>query len=232
MLATFRRRGWLVFGIERNEAAAETARRSLGAGTIVTSIQDLPANARFDLIVMFQVLEHVSEPVALLRESVKRLAPGGLLITSVPNFSSWQSRFAGAKWMHLDVPRHLVHYTPKSIADTLGRAGLTLSSMSYASLEHDPYGWVESVVSQLTRHPNTLTRFLVGLDGFNIRVFFSWLLAAALFPVALLVAALSWLAGSGALMEAIAVNSDAAAERGLENTDAAGTHVEGEALPS
>src|SRR2546430_10461084 len=53
---------------------------------------------------------------SLLRECARRLAPGGLLIANVPNFSSWQSRFAGSKWTHLDVPRHLVHYTPQSMA--------------------------------------------------------------------------------------------------------------------
>jgi SAM-dependent methyltransferase len=232
MLAAFRRRGWQVFGTERNEAASEIARQNLGTGTIVTSIQDLPTNARFDLIVMFQVLEHISEPVSLLQESAKRLAPGGFLIANVPNFLSWQSRFAGTKWLHLDVPRHLVHYTPKSMADTLGRAGLTLSCMSFASLEHDPYGWAESTISRLTGHPNTLTRFLMGLDGFSIQVFFSWLIAAGLLPLALLVAVVSWLAGSGALMEAIAVASNAAPKRGLEPMDATSTHVEGEALPS
>jgi len=209
MLAAFRRRGWRVSGIERNEATAATTRQTLGTRAIVTSIQDLPADARFDLIVMFQVLEHIGEPVALLRECARRLAPGGLLIANVPNFSSWQSRFAGSKWTHLDVPRHLVHYTPQSMAETLGRAGLTLSSMSFTSLEHDPYGWVESTISRMTGRTNTLSRYLMGLDGFSSQVFFSWLIGVVLLPPALLMAVVSWLAGSGALMQAIAVDSRA-----------------------
>jgi len=210
MLAAFQRRGWRVSGIERNEATAEAARQTLGTRAIVTSIQDLPADARFDLIVMFQVLEHISEPAALLLECAKRLAPGGILIANVPNFSSWQSRFAGSKWMHLDVPRHLVHYTPQSMRKTLERAGLTLSSMSFTSLEHDPYGWVESTISRMTRRSNTLTRFLMGLDGFSPRLIFSCLIGVILLPPALLMAVLSWLAGKGALMEAIAVDSHSA----------------------
>ena len=210
MLTAFRRRGWRVFGIERNEAAAETARQTLGPNTIATSMQGLPADARFDLIVLFQVLEHIGEPVALLRDCARQLAPGGLLIANVPNFSSWQSRFAGSKWMHLDVPRHLVHYTPKTMTETLKSAGLTLSALSFTSLEHDPYGWVESTISRLTGRTNTLTRFLMGLDEFSPQVLFSWFLGAVLLPPALLLAAVSWLAGSGALMEAIAVDSCAA----------------------
>lgn len=213
MLASFRRRGWRVFGIERNEATAEAARQHLGTDVIVTSIHDLPADARFDLIVAFQVLEHIDEPVPLLIECAKRLVPQGLLIASVPNFLSWQSRFAGSKWMHLDVPRHLVHYTPQSMTKTLERAGLTLSSMSFTSLEHDPYGWVESTISRLTGRTNTLTRFLMKLDGIGFQVFFSWLLGVVLLLPALLVAVVSWMAGSGALMEAIATDSRPAAKR-------------------
>ena len=94
MLAAFKRHGWRVSGIERNEEAAETARRVPGVELVTTSIETLPANARFDLIILFQVLEHIGEPVALLRECAERLQPGGNLIINVPNFASWQSRFA------------------------------------------------------------------------------------------------------------------------------------------
>jgi SAM-dependent methyltransferase len=205
MLVALRRRGWRVLGIERNEAVAETARRALGIEIVATPIESLPADAQFDLIIMFHVLEHIGDPLTLLRECAKRLAPGGRLITNVPNFSSWQSRFAGSKWLHLDVPRHLVHFTPQTLAATLDRAGLRLTEISYASLEHDPYGWVESTVNQLTGRANTLTRFLMGLDPFGPAVLLSCALSILLAPPALLLSMVSWVAGSGALMEAIAV---------------------------
>jgi SAM-dependent methyltransferase len=135
MLAAFRRRGWRVFGIERNEATAEAARQTLG---------------------------------------------------------------------------HLVHYTPESLSHTLKRAGLTLSALSFTSFEHDPYGWVESAISRVTGRTNTLTRFLMGLDEFSPQVLFSFIIGVALLPPAMLLAGVSWAAGSGALMEAIAVDSGAA----------------------
>jgi SAM-dependent methyltransferase len=205
MLAALHRRGWRVLGIERNEAVAETAHRAFGIEIVATPVEALPEQARFDLIIMFQVLEHIGEPVELLRECAKRLAPGGRLITNVPNFSSWQSRFAGSKWLHLDVPRHLVHFTPETLAATLERAGLKLASISYTSLEHDPYGWVESTINRLTGRANMLTRFLMGLDPFGPAVLFSFVLGAVLVPPALLLSVTSWLAGRGALMEATAI---------------------------
>jgi len=205
MLAGFRKRGWTVLGIERNEAVAEAARRALGLEILTTTVEELSAELRFDLIIMFQVLEHIGEPVPLLQECARRLAPGGHLVTNVPNFSSWQSRFAGSNWLHLDVPRHLVHFTPRTLQETLERGGLKLVEMSFTSPEHDPYGWVESAISRLTGRANTLTRFLMGLDPFGPAVVLSFMLGAVLVVPATLLAGASWLAGSGALMEAIAI---------------------------
>jgi len=204
MLAAFHRRGWRVLGIERNEQVAEMARRALGVEIVTTPVEALSADVRFDLIIMFHVLEHMARPVALLRECARRLAPGGYLIINVPNFASWQARFAGPKWLHLDLPRHLSHFTPKTLSVTLERAGLHLKEMSFASPEHDPYGWVESTISRITGRVNTLTRFLMRLDPLGPAVLLSFVLGAVLTLPALLLAAASWLAKKGALMEAIA----------------------------
>ena len=207
MLAAFKRHHWRVSGIERNEEMAERARRIPGVEIVSTSIEAIPEDMRFDLIILFQVFEHIGEPVDLLRECAKRLQPGGNLIINVPNFASWQSRFGGANWLHLDVPRHLIHFTPETLAVTLERAGLKLAHVSFASLEHDPFGWVESTISHLSRRTNRLTRFLMGLDRFGPAVFLSFVAGTILFVPALLLASVSWLAGRGALMEAVAIAS-------------------------
>jgi 2-polyprenyl-3-methyl-5-hydroxy-6-metoxy-1,4-benzoquinol methylase len=207
MLAAFAQRGWQVLGIERNEEAAERARRTPGLEITADPVEQLPANVRFDLIVMFHVLEHIGEPVALLRECAKHLVPDGRLIVNVPNFSSWQSRFTGSSWLHLDVPRHQVHFSPQTLAATFARANLKLTELRYASFEHDPYGWVESTLNRITSRPNTLTRFLMGIEPFGPAVVFSLLLGGILMPAALIVAFTSWAAGRGALMEATATLS-------------------------
>ncbi len=167
-------------------------------------VEGLPGDAQFDLIIMFHVLEHIGDPVALLKECAKRLTTDGRLIVNVPNFASWQSSFAGSCWLHLDVPRHLVHFSPQTLAATFERAGLKLCELRYASFEHDPYGWVESTLNRITGRPNTLTRFLMGMEPFNARVALSILLGAILVPPALCLALISWLSERGALMEATA----------------------------
>jgi len=116
MLAAFSQRGWKAVGIERNEEVVARVRPGPGVEITTLPVEELPAEARFDLILMFHVLEHIGDPVRLLRECAKRLAPGGRVVVNVPNFGSWQARFAGTNWLHLDIPRHLVHYTPKTLA--------------------------------------------------------------------------------------------------------------------
>lgn len=201
MLAAFAGRGWKALGIERNEEAATLARGAAGVEITAAPVEELPADRQFDLIVMFHVLEHIGEPVTLLKECAKRLAPGGRVIVNVPNFASWQSRFAGPVWLHLDVPRHLVHFTPQTLSATFEKAGLRVNEIHYASFEHDPYGWVESTLNRITGRANTLTRFLMGIEPWGGRVAFSILFGAPLVPAAFCLALVSWLFGKGALME-------------------------------
>ena len=207
MLAAFYRRRWRLLGIERNEAVAEAARFALGVEIVTVPVERLPIGARFDLIIIFHVLEHIGEPVTLLRECAERLAPGGRLIVNVPHFSSWQSRFAGPKRLNLDTPRHLVHFTRQILAAILGRAGLRLTELTFASLEDNPYGWAESTINRLTRRGNTLARFLMALDPLGPAVLLSFVVGAVLVPPALLLALVSWKAKTGGVMEAIAVAS-------------------------
>jgi 2-polyprenyl-3-methyl-5-hydroxy-6-metoxy-1,4-benzoquinol methylase len=76
----------------------------------------------FDVLTLFHVMEHLSNPKILLNELIKHnLAKDGLVVIEVPNFRSLQSLIAGRRWMHLDVPRHINHFTP-GILEEIGRA--------------------------------------------------------------------------------------------------------------
>lgn len=206
MLAAFRRHGWRVLGLERTDEIAQIG-RAQGLDVVAGPVEKLPQSASFDLIIIFNVLEHLDDPVTSLRECASRLAPHGQLIIVVPNFASWQSLIAGPKWFHLDVPRHVNHFTPKTLRDALGRTGLRVADFKFSSPEHDPYGWIESTINMVTNRNNTLTRFLMGLDRFGLRTLLAFFLGALLLPAAVILAVTSWVAGKGALMEARAVAS-------------------------
>ncbi|MFO0670811.1 MAG: class I SAM-dependent methyltransferase [Polyangiaceae bacterium] len=68
---------------------------------------------KFDVITLWHVLEHVHKPVELLRSLTKHLAPGGVMVISVPNFASAQSELFKGAWFHLDPPRHLDASSPR-----------------------------------------------------------------------------------------------------------------------
>ena len=103
---------------------------------------------RFDLLLLNQVLEHLTDPAPTLKALAGILKPEGKLIIGVPNFDSWQSTFGGNTWFHLDVPRHLHHFSLPSLSVLIGQSGLEIQNVSYASPEHDPYGWVQSALNR------------------------------------------------------------------------------------
>lgn len=116
--------GWQVVGLDRlvsDELAAQAAGRyPILSGTLPHP--DL-VPASFDVITMWQSLEHVHDPLALLHEARRLLMPGGGLLVTVPNIAGVSFRWFGPAWFGLDLPRHLTHFTPVTLYRMLHRAG-------------------------------------------------------------------------------------------------------------
>lgn len=131
----FRRLGWKVDGIEPSAAGAQAAR---GTGMSVhtgTLDETLPWEAHtFDAVVFNHSLEHVSDPVGALRRVAELSKEGALVGVTVPNFASWQRSFFDADWLQLDMPRHLTHFTPHSLSEAAGHAGLHIVKMASTSM--------------------------------------------------------------------------------------------------
>lgn len=110
----------------------------------------------FDVITMWHVLEHVPDPVEVLTKLRALLNPGGVLIVSVPNFSSWQSTVFKGSWFHLDPPRHLLQFEPDTLTDCLGRAGLSPVGEVRFLPEYGSSGWIQSALNRVLPHSNFL----------------------------------------------------------------------------
>ena len=203
MLDALRKKGWSVAGTERTEAMAEFARKNLGLEVYTGGMDAIPAGKKFDLIIMFQVLEHIGEPMTMLNQCRDRLTENGELIIAIPNLDSWQSRYSAASWLHLDVPRHLFHYSPASLRTALDLAGLSVSRIGFVSFEHDPYGWVQSILNKQFGNSNGLTRLLMRLDGMTLNGILAILIGGILVLPSLLLALLSWPFGKGAIMQVV-----------------------------
>jgi len=180
-------RGFAATGTELpGHGAAHRSGASIVETSDLTALR-LPAASQ-RLVVLRHVLEHVRDPAATLREVRRVLEPAGRLVVAVPNLRSWQAEATGAAWVHLDLPRHLFHFTPASLARLVRDAGFAIERATQLSFEHGPYGWVCA---------------LVGGGGGDAGGRRAPALAAmaALAPAAVLLSAAEALAGRGAVIE-------------------------------
>jgi len=148
LLQEFRRRGWKVQGTELSEQAASYARKSLNIPVEIGSLETLnfPAN-HFDAVTLWHVLEHVTNPRALLVEINRILKPDGVLLVAVPNFDSLEARVAKDKWFHLDVPRHVTHFSQATLEEALNLSGFDLRHTSGFAPEYDFFSFIQSVLN-------------------------------------------------------------------------------------
>ena len=211
MLRALREHGWTAIGSERTVPAAATARDAARVPIFVGDLDAIRDAPLLDLVVMFHVLEHLADPLAALRDVARRLRPGGTLILGIPNIASWQSRFAGASWMHLDVPRHLCHFSPDSIERALVDSGFHVARRDFRSFEHDPFGWVQSTLDRLGFEQGMLVKLLARMGERRsgpLATLAAVVLAVPLGVLGLAVALASWRADAGAVMEVWAVREE------------------------
>lgn len=124
-LAGLRDLGWEVVGQEVDPRAAEVARRVFDIPVLVGPLAELAlADVSFDAVVMNHVIEHVREPVGLLRESWRLVKPGGSLVCLTPNVAGIGHAFFGPRWRGLEPPRHLYLFSRRSLAIVARRAGI------------------------------------------------------------------------------------------------------------
>ena len=163
LLRAFQRNGCDVTGTEFSDGACRFAREVLKLPVRVGLLPDLtfPDNS-FDVVVMWHVLEHVSDPRPMVAEVARILRPGGMFLVAVPDFGSPEARLTQAGWFHLDVPRHLSHHTRASLSRILGDAGLAPTWVSALAPEYDSFSFVQSLLNWLGAQPNLLYNWLRG----------------------------------------------------------------------
>lgn len=150
-LVAARSRGWCVTGLER----APDAARAHGI-TIHTTTADF-VGCGFDAITLWHSLEHFPDPLQLLQQLTGLLNPNGVIIIAVPNFSGWQARLFGRGWLHLDVPRHLWHFSRQALLLMLQQCHLTPIAIRHCEFEYDLLGWSQSLLNTL--HPDRANEF-------------------------------------------------------------------------
>ncbi len=140
MLGILKHLGHGVDGIELDTAAMERATRNTGQ-EIFRSLEqlELSRSKRYDVVCFWHSLEHLPEPGKALEAVTGRyLAQDGFLVIAAPNMASVQARLSMKNWLHLDLPRHLVHFDMKELAGLLTRSSYRMVSHSHFSQEYNP----------------------------------------------------------------------------------------------
>ncbi|MBC8427202.1 MAG: class I SAM-dependent methyltransferase [Deltaproteobacteria bacterium] len=108
------RSGWIAEGLELSREAVNFARRQ---GLAVRNMDFLSGEIRpksYDLVTLFEVIEHVPNPAEFLQRAGEVVRPGGLVYLTTPNFASLDRFVAGKDWKIIH-PEHLTYFTPRTL---------------------------------------------------------------------------------------------------------------------
>ena len=105
-------------------------------------------------VIFWHSLEHLPDPSEAIRHAARLVVPGGIVAVAVPNNDSLQARIFGDRWLHLDLPRHLVHLSTRSLERGLRDAGLTVIHTSFLRSGQSVIGWLQGLVGLLPGRPD------------------------------------------------------------------------------
>lgn len=126
-LSEMRNAGWKVAGIERDNEASKFARHTLQLEVISGGAEAVnEIHGKFDIITLWHVLEHLYQPKAALECLGQRLSKDGMIVAAVPNIVSIDFKFYRDNWIALDAPRHVQHFSVKTLQALAATTGLDL----------------------------------------------------------------------------------------------------------
>ncbi|MEH2508998.1 2-polyprenyl-3-methyl-5-hydroxy-6-metoxy-1,4-benzoquinol methylase [Nitrobacteraceae bacterium AZCC 1564] len=153
--------GWLLNDLKRADprvdrtavvdidTRAEGIARANGHSYHLTTFERFDTNERFDVILMLNLIEHVPDPVAVLRKAKELLRPGGRIWIKTPNFDALDARiFKNRSWGGFHTPRHFVLFTRDSLVRHCEAAGFTVVHSSYT--QGAPF-WTVSAINELRK---------------------------------------------------------------------------------
>ncbi|WP_350293364.1 class I SAM-dependent methyltransferase [uncultured Croceitalea sp.] len=111
-LLAAKKQNWKIAGVEPNASARNRASEK---GVVLHSELNKISNNKFEVITLWHVLEHLSDLENQIKTIVSLLSENGTLVIAVPNFKSYDANHYGKFWAAFDVPRHLWHFSKKSI---------------------------------------------------------------------------------------------------------------------
>lgn len=140
--------GWLVNGVDLDSVSVKNARhRGLDVrhGGI-EAFEDMPNY--FDVVTMNHVIEHVHDPIDVLRRAYDLLKPGGQLFIETPNIEAYGHDKFKRHWRGLEIPRHLIIFSWDAIDQLLMKVGFRKLNCIYS---FKPYAHLANASRQMEK---------------------------------------------------------------------------------
>lgn len=126
-LKVARDEGFETTGVELNKESAAYGREQFGLDIRSDYLENIAfKEGRFDVVTLFDVLEHVPDMTSFLKEVHRLLKPGGLLTVQLPNIASLMADLTRSHWSWLTPPDHLYHFTPETVTRLLEQHGFVV----------------------------------------------------------------------------------------------------------
>jgi 2-polyprenyl-3-methyl-5-hydroxy-6-metoxy-1,4-benzoquinol methylase len=157
---------WSLLGVDISDTHSATLQKS-GIVTVNSRFEDVHGyDGSLDAIVMNQVIEHLADPVAIIRKAYSMLKAGGVLIIETPSLEGWDAALflRNGLWEGWHAPRHWQLFDEKKLSTLAKEAGFEVRQAAYIL---SPYLWIHSIKNYLEFHHRAewLCRFLT-LDNF------------------------------------------------------------------
>lgn len=145
-------RGWDVAAMDVSAAGVAATSARLGIEVHHGLLDDAPFEpASFDVVVAWDVLEHVPDPAAFLARVHELVVPGGTIALSLPNVASLPARLMRERWWTLRPTEHIWHFAPDTLTRSLADAGFTRIAVTDSPLAAGNLGRLDSMLAMATR---------------------------------------------------------------------------------
>jgi SAM-dependent methyltransferase len=145
------------YGVDINEQVCASA-RARGHIVYCGLFEDTVFDQKFDVINLSNVIEHVTDPVAVVKKSYSSLRAGGILILETPNRDSWDARlFRRGAWGSYHIPRHFTFFNPETIERLGSEAGFTMAEIRFSPA---PTQWIWTMHNLFHGRKSAVSKFL------------------------------------------------------------------------
>ncbi len=130
LLSHARSRGWEVYGVESSDYGPAWAKNKLGIDIFHGTLDKAKfPDSYFDVVMLQDTIEHVPDPLAVIKRIHKILRVGGVLSISTPNLNSIGRLILGKQWGLVSATEHLCLFSPSCLRALLSRNGFSVKSL-------------------------------------------------------------------------------------------------------